>query len=317
MSLHGRAALNPLGPQRAAAYEANEVPRPILKWAGGKSRLLPKILHLLPAQVDTYYEPFAGGAAVLFSLAHARRFKRAVLSDRNKDLVDVYRAVKSKVHKLIDELQTLQQYAHDRDEYYRIRAIDPNTLDLVQRAARVIYLNRTGYNGLYRVNSAGRFNVPFGRYKNPKFCDPPRLLAAAAVLKSVRLEVADFEEMCSQAKPGDAVYFDPPYLPVSRTANFAAYHHESFSMQDHERLARAFARLEQQGVAALLSNSCTPVSKALYKEFDCRRVRVTRPINSSATGRGSVTEFLVVSREGSTRSPSKANGKTPRGAARR
>lgn len=296
MILRGRTALTPAGPSRAAAHgEANEVPKPILKWAGGKSRLLPKILELLPTQVDTYYEPFAGGAAVLFSLAHAQRFKRAVLSDRNRDLVDVYRAVKSKVHSLIDLLET---YSHNRDEYYRIRELDPAALDLVQRAARIIYLNRTGYNGLYRVNSSGRFNVPFGRYQNPKFCDPPRLLAAARVLKTVRLEVADFEEMCSQAKAGDAVYFDPPYLPVSRTSNFAAYHHESFSVQDHERLARAFARLERGGVATLLSNSYTPVSKALYQDFDCRRVKVTRPINSRASGRGSVTELLVVGRNG-------------------
>ncbi|HEX2879449.1 MAG TPA: DNA adenine methylase [Polyangiaceae bacterium] len=293
MSLHGRAALTPVGPQRAAAYEASEIPRPILKWAGGKSRLVPRILQLLPERMETYYEPFAGGAAVLFSLAHAQRFERAVLSDRNRDLVDVYRAVKTKVRSLIGLLET---YSHNRDEYYRIRALDPATLDLVERAARIIYLNRTGYNGLYRVNSSGRFNVPFGRYKDPKFCDPPRLLAAAQVLKPVRLEVADFEEICSQAKAGDGVYFDPPYLPVSRTSSFAAYHHETFSTEDHERLARAFARLEAKGVATLLSNSSTPVSKKLYKNFKCQTVLVTRPINSRASGRGTVPELLVVSR---------------------
>lgn len=294
MSLNGRTALHPGGPSLAARHaEPSEVPRPILKWAGGKSRLVPRIVQLLPERMETYYEPFAGGAAVLFSLAHAQRFQRAVLSDRNKDLVDVYRAVKSKVRSLIDLLAT---YSHDRDEYYRIRAIDPATLDLVERAARIIYLNRTGYNGLYRVNSSGRFNVPFGRYKDPKFCDPPRLLAAARVLKPVRLEVADFEEICTQAKAGDGVYFDPPYLPVSRTASFAAYHHETFTLDDHQRLARAFARLEAKGVATLLSNSSTPVSKKLYKNFKCQTVQVTRPINSRASGRGTVPELLVVSR---------------------
>jgi DNA adenine methylase len=280
-------------------------PRPILKWAGGKSRLVPRILQLLPERVDTYYEPFAGGAAVLFSLAHAQRFKRAVLSDRNKDLVDVYRAVKTKVTSLIDLLET---YSHSRDEYYRIRALDPTQLDLVERAARIIYLNRTGYNGLYRVNSAGRFNVPFGRYKDPKFCDPPRLLAASQVLKPVRLEVADFEEICSQAKAGDGVYFDPPYLPVSKTSSFAAYHHQTFSIQDHERLARAFARLEAKGIAALLSNSSTPVSKKLYENFSYQTVHVSRPINSRASGRGTVPELLVVSR--TTRQSETSGGKT-------
>jgi DNA adenine methylase len=294
MSLHGRTAPNASGPSATAKQAvASDVPRPILKWAGGKSRLVPRILQLLPERMETYYEPFAGGAAVLFSLAHAQRFERAVLSDRNRDLVDVYRAVKSKVRSLIDVLGT---YSHNRDEYYRIRALDPAKLDLVERAARIIYLNRTGYNGLYRVNSSGRFNVPFGRYKDPKFCDPPRLLAAAQVLKPVHLEVADFEEICSEAKAGDGVYFDPPYLPVSRTSSFAAYHHETFSIEDHERLARAFARLETKGVATLLSNSSTPVSKKLYKNFKYQTVQVTRPINSRASGRGTVPELLVVSR---------------------
>jgi len=277
----------------ALANGHSVTPRPILKWAGGKSRLLPQILRLLPEQINTYYEPFAGGAAVFFSLAHAKRFKRAVLSDQNRDLVDVYRAVKGNVKSLIALLQT---YSHSRDEYYRVRALDPTTLDLVERAARIIYLNRTGYNGLYRVNRAGQFNVPFGRYENPRFCDPPRLLAASAILKSVRLEVADFEAACAQAKAGDGVYFDPPYLPVSKTSSFAAYHHQSFSVQDHERLAKAFGRLEQRGVATLLSNSYTPVSKTLYRDFDCKKVKVTRPINSQGAGRGQILELLVVAR---------------------
>jgi DNA adenine methylase len=291
MSLKGA----PSSPTERAEDRA---PRPILKWAGGKSRLSTKILGRLPERIETYYEPFLGGAAVFFSLAHQRRFKRAVLSDRNSDLVDVYRAVKSKVHQVID---LLGSYAHNRDEYYRIRALDPTQLDLVERAARIIYLNRTGYNGLYRVNREGKFNVPFGRYAKPNFCDPPRLLHASELLKAVKLEVGDFEEIGGSARSGDAVYFDPPYVPLSKTANFAAYHHEAFSLRDHERLARLFGQLERRGVATVLSNSYTPFTRALYKNFDSRTVRVTRPINSRAQGRGQVPELLVVSRSAPSR----------------
>lgn len=278
-------------------------PRPILKWAGGKSRLLPEILRLLPEHSDTYYEPFLGGAAVFFSLAHAGRFRRAVLSDRNRDLVDVYRAVKGNVASLID---LLRAFPHSRDEYYRVRELDPARLDLVERAARTIYLNRTGYNGLYRVNRDGKFNVPFGRYTNPNYCDAPRLHAAASALKSVKLEVADFESMAVQARAGDSIYFDPPYVPVSKTANFASYHHESFALADHERLAKMFGKLERRGVIAVLSNSCTPFTRQLFQDFDWRKVRVSRPINSRAGGRGRVDELLVVTR------PSKGKGKPAR-----
>ncbi len=197
-----------------AETRVSPAPKPILKWAGGKARLLPRILHAPARAIDTYYEPFAGGAAVFFSLAHSQRFKRAVLSDRNRELVDVYRAVKTKVEPLLALLGT---YSHNPDEYYRIRALDPSQLDLLERAARVIYLNRTGYNGLYRVNRSGQFNVPFGRYKDPKFCDPPRLRAASAMLKRVRLEVGDFEKILHASSQGRCDLFrSPPTFPCRK-----------------------------------------------------------------------------------------------------
>lgn len=267
--------------------------RPILKWAGGKRRLVGEIAPHLPETIETYYEPFVGGAAVFFALANASRFRRAVLSDRNADLVEVYRAVQKNVGKVV---RVLESYEHDEDFYYELRDREPDTLDLYQRAARLIYLNKTGYNGLYRVNKSGRFNVPFGRYKNPNFCDEPGLRAAARALASVEISVADFEEACSSATKRDAVYFDPPYVPVSKTANFTAYDKEDFGLEQHERLAKVFGKLARKGVAVVLSNSDTRETRDLYRDFDVQLVDVTRPINSDPERRGAVSELLVVGR---------------------
>jgi len=270
--------------------------RPILKWAGGKARLVPSILPLLPASIDTYYEPFVGGAAVFFALASERRFRRAVLSDLNAELVDVYRGVKKDVEQVIRLLRGYRR-RHDADAYYRTREIDPASIDLVERAARLIYLNKTGYNGLYRVNRAGQFNVPFGSYVNPAICDEERLRGASAALRArgVRLADGDFAEVTRRAQPGDAVYFDPPYVPRSTTANFTSYHSEAFGQEAHERLARTLEELTQRGVRTVLSNSDTRFTRQLYDKrgFDVHKVQVTRPINSKSTARGSVGELLV------------------------
>jgi DNA adenine methylase len=267
--------------------------RPVLKWAGGKSRSLPQILARLPERIGTYYEPFVGGAAVFFSLAAAGRFRKAVIGDRNADLVGVYQAIQEDVDAVI---QVLSGYRIDRDEYYRIRAREPDALDPFERAARIIYLNKTGYNGLYRVNREGRFNVPFGRHRNPKICDAENLRAASSVLRRARILVADFEKTAKRAKEGDAVYFDPPYVPVSRTASFTAYHSDPFGPSEHERLARVFGELGERGVTAVLSNSYTDETRKLYRRWRPERIDVSRPINSDAGRRGEVPELLVVNR---------------------
>ncbi len=266
--------------------------RPVLKWAGGKSRSLPDILKELPDQIGTYYEPFIGGAAVFFALAAERRFKSAVLSDRNRDLIEVYRGLKKDPEGII---KVLRGYVHDRDEYYRIRSLEPSKLDATERVARIIFLNKTGYNGLYRVNSRGEFNVPFGRYKNPNYCDADNLRLASRALAGVKILVEDFETASSDAKTGDAVYFDPPYDPVSKTSNFTAYHHEQFGREDHERLKNAFARLAARGVSVVLSNSDTEFTNRLFSKWKARKIHVSRPINSKATHRGTVRELLVTS----------------------
>lgn len=271
--------------------------KPILKWAGGKSRLAGTILERLPERIETYREPFVGGGAVFFALASAGRFKRAVLSDLNKDLIDVYRAIQKDVDGVISLLRGYQT-EHSEEKYYETRDLDPKRLDRVNRAARLIYLNKTGYNGLYRVNRSGQFNVPFGRYKKPAICDEERLRAAADALKRVRLLVADFEQTCEEAEPGDAVYFDPPYVPLSKTASFTAYHAEAFGLAEHQRLARAFRDLSRRKVAAVLSNSATDETRKLYPErsFSVQTVMVGRPINSNSSARGDVAEILVTNR---------------------
>lgn len=267
--------------------------RPILKWAGGKRSLVPRILKELPDRIDTYYEPFVGGAAVFFALAEEKRFRRAVITDKNAQLINLYTVVRDDLGKLLKKLKELQERTSEED-YYAIRA--EKIANKIERAARLIYLNKTGYNGLYRVNSKGGFNVPYGRYKRPKIYDPERLGIASEALQDVTIETADFEEICAEAKRGDAVYLDPPYLPLSKTASFSAYHSEAFGLPEHQRLAKVFAKLLKRGVAAVLSNSATPETRALYQSFKCSDVAVRRPINSVASRRGSVSELLVVAK---------------------
>jgi len=265
--------------------------RPVLKWAGGKRQLQHQILDRLRPDIDTYYEPFVGGGAIFFALAAQNRFKRAVLGDRNADLVAVYHALTEDVESVI---RLLRKHRYDEAEYYRVREQKPRSL--AARAARLIYLNRTGYNGLYRVNRSGQFNVPFGRHKSPLICDEANLRAAASALSRAEVVTDDFEAICRDAGPRDAVYFDPPYLPVSKTSNFTAYDPHPFGIDEHERLASVFEKLERRGVCTVLSNSYTEQTRKIFGRFQYERVPVKRPINSKANLRGPVDEILVVSR---------------------
>ena len=266
--------------------------RPVLKWAGGKSRLVDSICRLLPSAIETYYEPFAGGAAVFFALAKQGRCNKAVLSDQNPDLINVYEALQSDVNGVI---KALNRWKYDEDCYYRVRDKYKPKSPATQ-AARTIYLNKTGYNGLYRVNRAGEFNVPFGRYTNPTICDERNLRLVAECLKGVRLLVGDFEKVCSKAKEGDAVYFDPPYLPVSETAYFTSYDRHPFGLAEHKRLAQVFSELADRKVTAVLSNSDTPDTQSLFRHWPHELLQVPRAINSRASNRGPVSELLVVNR---------------------
>jgi DNA adenine methylase len=268
--------------------------KPIVKWAGGKTKLLDELRQRVPTHIRTYVEPFAGGAALFFALAEdpSRSFETAILADRNEELIACYRAVKVDVEALI---VALAAYRYDEEEYYRVREIDPRGLGDVDRGARLIYLNRTCFNGLWRVNRAGKFNVPFGRYTNPRIVDADGLRAASKALARAELRAADFGEVTSTLGPSDFVYFDPPYVPVSKSSSFTAYAQGGFGSEDQARLVREFARLKGCGATAMLSNADTLATRELYREFSIHLVTSARSINSKAGGRGRVGELVVTS----------------------
>lgn len=268
----------------------SQPPRPFLKWAGGKGQLLPELLARLPENFGTYHEPFVGGGALFFALTGRGMLTRAVLSDANAPLVDTYLAVRDRVD---DVIAALRRHPNDAAHFYRVRAQDPDDLSLVEKAARVIFLNRTCYNGLYRENRAGQFNVPFGRYENPRICDEVNLRACSRALQRVEVLRTDFTNVLGRAKPGDLIYFDPPYHPVSKTASFTGYDRNGFDEMDQESLRDVFAELARQGVHVVLSNSDTPLVRRLYRGFRVERVLAKRAINSRADRRGRVAEVIV------------------------
>lgn len=259
---------------------------PILRWAGGKQWLARAGSKLVPEFSGTYFEPFCGGAALFFSLGP----QRAVLSDLNRELIAGYRAIKSDVSAIIT---LLKQFPHDEHFYYQIREFTP--VSSVSIASRLIYLNRTCWNGLYRVNSHGRFNTPFGRRQNPDLVTEERLTNAALLLKHSELLDADFEGVLSRAQPGDFAYLDPPYITGHQNNGFLMYNSHLFSWKDQERLATVAIELTKRGVRVLVSNADhTPVVK-LYKSFHYYRIRRNSLINGIVTARGKTVEAVLSS----------------------
>lgn len=265
-------------------------PRPFLKWVGGKSQLLEQMAPLLPPRFGRYFEPFVGGAALFFDLRARRPRMPSFLSDVNAELVDCYRAVRDHVE---DVIRALGAHTYDSDHYYAVRAWDPAELALPERAARTIFLNKTGYNGLYRVNRSGQFNVPFGRYTNPLFCDPGTLRACSRALRGASIETGDFSRVLERAKKGDFVYFDPPYVPLSATSDFTAYVPGGFREREQRALAAVFAALAARGVHVMLSNSDAPLVHELYAGFRIDRVLASRHVNSNGARRGKLAEVVV------------------------
>jgi DNA adenine methylase len=265
-----------------------------LKWAGGKGRLLPDLNALRPEGFSAYHEPFVGSGAFFFSLRGAGLLSSATLSDSNQELINTYHMVRSEVEELISRL-AFHQANHSKEHYYAIRELDLAVLPPVARAARFIYLNKTCFNGLYRVNRQGKFNVPIGRYTNPTICNEPVLRAASAALQGVELRCEDFSSVQNMARAGDLVYFDPPYVPVSLTSNYTSYTVGEFLEPQQRQLAEVFAQLAERGVQVMLSNSDTSLVRELYREFNLHEVRTTRSINSKAELRGKISELVVTS----------------------
>lgn len=280
------------GKEKQAVFTA----RPFLKWAGGKQQLLQQFEAHFPAGYRRYIEPFVGGGAVFFHLWNTRRLPEEIyLFDSNPELINAYGMVRDKVEELI-RLLSIHQKKHSKEYYYQIRSLDRRKTNLndVERAARTIYLNKTCYNGLYRVNRKGQFNVPMGRYKNPQILNEALLRTAHAALQGVCIQTRHFSEMAEFARPGDFFYFDPPYDPMSKTASFTGYTAGNFDQRDQRELAALFTHLTRKGCFCMLSNASTPFILELYRDYRIERVRARRAVNSRAQGRGYVSEVLVL-----------------------
>ncbi|MFK8181778.1 MAG: DNA adenine methylase [Phormidesmis sp.] len=270
----------------------NKLVRPFLKWAGGKRQLLPELLEHMPNKYNNYYEPFIGGGALLFALQP----RKAVISDSNQELISCYTVVRDSLDELIEDLR---RHHNEEKYFYQVREWDRKdtfkSKTLVQKASRIIFLNKTCYNGLFRVNSQGQFNAPFGRYKKPNILDEAVLKAVSAYLNEAKVEILnqDFSTTVSKSRKNDFIYFDPPYDPVSDTASFTGYDINGFNKDEQKRLRDTFARLSEKGCKVMLSNAYTEFIRDLYKDYTCIRVQATRAINSKASRRGKIDEILV------------------------
>lgn len=278
------------------------IARPFVKSAGGKSKLVPTILEILPNKFTRYFEPFVGGGAVFWGIQAARpgMLESAWLNDANRALAGTYEVVMGNVDKLIERLQH-ERYTNDLDHFLEVRASnfdldDRISANRIRNAADFIYVNKTAFNGLFRVNSSGQFNVPFGRYENPTICDADNLRACSAALKKALIGSLDFAEMATpHAERGAVCYLDPPYLPLTTGSDFTKYTANGFNHEDHVRLHDLALKLKKRGVFVLLSNSDSPLTRSLYstKNWTLKEVSMARSINSSGGKRGKVGELLI------------------------
>jgi DNA adenine methylase len=270
--------------------------RPFVKWAGGKRQLLNQLGKRVPDTIDTYYEPFVGGGALLVNLQKEERISKAVISDLNSELINLYNVVKRNPDKLIDALSA-KEFENSKDAFRNLKN-EFNTLtglsgNNIRRAALLIYLNKHGYNGLWRVNSKGKFNVPFGRYAKRSMPTDHSILKFSSMLKNVKILNQDFEQAVKPAKKGDFVYFDPPYHPISKTANFTDYNSNGFTFDDQKRLANVFAKLSKKGVQLMLSNSKVSEIEDLFVGCTIDTVEAKRFINCNGERRNGTWEIIV------------------------
>lgn len=268
--------------------------QPFTKWTGGKRQLLSIIKSLMPDNYNNYFEPFVGGGALFFDLTP----KTAFINDFNSELINCYQEIKTNPKKLIDLLN--KHHVNNSKEYYlNLRSADRdnriNDMSNTERAARIIYMLRVNFNGLYRVNSKNQFNVPYGRYKNPKIVNAGLIMSISEYLNQNNIHIlnGDFEEAIQNVQSGDFVYFDPPYIPISETSAFTSYTHEGFSYDDHVRLRDAFKKLDQKGAFLMLSNSSNLLVEELYQGFNIHKVETMRTNGATSSSRGKINEIIV------------------------
>ena len=270
--------------------EKNVRAKPFVKWVGGKTQLLPELTARIPNSFSRYFEPFVGGGALFFYLQP----EQSILIDLNEELTNTYRVVKDKTEALI---AALKQHTYEKEYYYQIRNIDRTrayeSWSDVQRASRLIYLNKCCFNGLYRVNSKGEFNTPFGRYKNPRIVDETNLRAVSIALQEAQIITGSFLEVESMINSDDFVYFDPPYAPLNATSNFTGYSQGGFDGEMQEELRNLCKRLNQRGIRFMVSNSSAPLILDLYQDYQVDFVYATRAINSRGHKRGKIPEVIV------------------------
>ena len=268
--------------------------QPFTKWTGGKRQLLGELRSYMPETYGRYFEPFVGGGALFFDLAP----EQAVINDFNEELINAYRQIKNNPAELIN-LLIKHKENNSKDYYLELRSADRDgrisRMTGVERAARILYMLRVDFNGLYRVNSKNQFNVPYGRYKNPKIVDVDLLYQISEYLNENDIEIlqTDFAEAIKDAQTGDFVYFDPPYIPLNETSSFTSYTHEGFSYEEQVRLRDTFKELTERGVYAMLSNSSSPLVEELYKDFNIYFVEAQRTNGAKSSSRGKISEIIV------------------------
>lgn len=268
--------------------------KPFVKWVGGKRQLANQIISLAPKKYNTYFEPLVGGGAIFFALEP----QNAVINDSNKELMNTYKIIKDNPNELITFLQ-IHELKNNEDYFYEIRSMDRNkdydSISDIEKAARTIYLNKTCYNGLYRVNKLNQFNAPYGKYKNPVIVDYDNILACSNFLNKADVKIfdGDYKDVLTLANKDDFVYLDPPYLPISKTSSFTSYTANNFNLDEQIELKNQCDRLNEEGIRFLLSNSYNEIIMELYKDYEIIIVNARRVINSDPSKRGEIREVLI------------------------
>lgn len=276
-----------------AKKNTSQIPT-FIKWVGGKKQLIEQFIPLFPSEFNRYFEPFIGGGAVFFYLKKNGIIDKATIMDTNEELINCYTIIRDKPKKLIKDLVKLRE-GHSEEQYYSIRSKETSRLTDLKKAARFIYLNKTCFNGLYRVNLKGLFNTPIGSYKNPSIFNENLLMDASDLLQGVTIKTGDFRKLKASVKKGDFVYFDPPYYPLNKTSKFTTYTKTKFLDDEQIALRDLFAYLDEKGALVMLSNSSAPFIKKIYKEkgYKAKNVSATRMINSNASKRGAIKEVVI------------------------